>query len=439
MVIPEELCGTNKPPNYMIYKDNRMVMPIPSHITHLTLETQSRLFLQGFLPPTLTHLTINNYNHEQLLAEDMLPESLTHFTMYSFTQPITAGLFPRNLVNLAIHTGFNFPVAPGVLPDGGSLTHVNLGFDFDSPLVPGSIPLSVTHLDIGAYRSQPLLPGQLPVSLTHLTFSPTNQYEHPLVPGSLPDNIQHLSFGIDYNLPLQPNVLPASLTHVTFGACFNQPLRPGCLPLSLTHIAFGYNFHGIIHPGSLPPSLQLIRSTGIYTRDIPKDVLPQSLKYLDVGRSFPASPLPSSLTHLSMLYIRDITRGMLPPTLTHLEMDNQISSINIAKGSLPPSLCRLTVLTSDNVPMVIVFHNSWIPHTISHIARTPSTGRYVGPFGESLCDVDLAFVSNLLSNPHISIITGYTTGRACRYIQYRRIDNKTMLRIPLYKYADVHY
>ena len=69
----------------------------------------------------------------------MLPCTLTHLRFGSspmfgggFNQPLTAGMLPHGLTELAFGFDFNQPVAKGVLP--GTLTHLTFGYHFNQPV-----------------------------------------------------------------------------------------------------------------------------------------------------------------------------------------------------------------------------------------------------------------------------------------------------------------
>eukprot|EP01133_Synstelium_polycarpum_P001360 gene1360-1558_t len=382
----------------------------PNHY-HIALEYPASL------PSTLTYLRIDNSHDTTIISQGFLPPTLLTFNVNEFKQPITEGLFPSSLLRLTINTGFNHPIIPGSIPS--LVTHLFLGNSFRQPLVIGSIPSSVTHFRMHLLSTQTITPGALPLSLTHL-FIGCAPDSRPLLPGSLPPSLQHLTLGSNFNQPISPDLLPQSLKFLTFHNYFNVEFLPDCLPSSLEYLALGENYRKIFQVGSLPSSLKQLRfpiKNGGYQYDIQAGVLPSTLTHLDLGLKFPKSPLPSSITHLMLRLITDITPDDLPPSITHLELGQTIDDLDFPRGTLPSSLTHLIIRQDYWHPSIFIqFHDPSVPPTLfidrseykadrrARVLNPPSSseGWRINPFnGDTDKPTDWTFIQRLLNNKHL--------------------------------------
>jgi hypothetical protein len=118
----------------------------------------------------------------------------------------------------------------------------------------------------------------------------------------------------------------------------------------LRYLTIGDGFEKPLY--SFPAGLQSLEVGEKYYDAI--DVLPQSLKRLDLWRNsdggiFP-DQLPDGLTHLRVgqeAYHRALDGGVLPPTLTHLTLGNRYIGHRLTMANLPPRLTHLDVSEYD--------------------------------------------------------------------------------------------
>eukprot|EP01133_Synstelium_polycarpum_P012241 gene12241-14342_t len=384
--------------------------PIPVHwpktIKCLTLQNFSKPLIEGMLPPTLTRLTIENFDHP--LLPGVLPSTLTHLSMEDFQQSLKIGSIPS------------------------SVTHLKMGLS--KVILPGHLPSSLTHLVLGSpvfqMYTHELLPGSLPSKLEHLTFNPG--YNQPIRRHVLPSSLTHLSLGRDFNQPIECHVLPPSLIRLDFGSSFDQLIKPGSLPASLRRLGLGYEYNRNFQAGSLPNQLTHITmgreyrnsptmDTDAYTLDPPSGPLPPSLVHFELQDSFPSTPLPQSITHLVLHSIREIEPGMLPPALEYLELNLPLSSVDIAHGSLPLTLLQFVVDCRRYPRMEVLFHDPSIPPTLSNDTCSPHP--------------EVLFLHDLINNQSsVSIITVQDWESQSGYTQLRRIDEHTIISLPMYKF-----
>ena len=250
-------------------------------------------------------------------------------------QPIAAGAIPEGVRFLQLSWQSEQALLPGSIPS--TVTFVQCCGGLQQPLA-GPLPDGLTHLILGERCIDLLLPpsSSLPSSLQQLRF---DHWDQPLHVGSLPPRLQRLDMGQLWNQPLPASVLPASLTHVklsdrfnqplvrgsiaegvvhlSLGAAFNQPLRRGVLPSTLRELVLGDGFRQPLEVGSLPSGLQLLRLPNGYSQPLSAALWPACLQLLDVSG-----------------YAGEVAEGVLPASLRWVALDeSQIARAAVPRGT----------------------------------------------------------------------------------------------------------
>ena len=220
-----------------------------------------------------------------------LPETLTFLKIVGdFDQPL--GQLPRGLRTLIIGGEFNQHIAPGDLPECLAVLRLltpkltpalqeealprallRLQLHGDNPLP--RLPADVETLILDHRFNFPVAPGYLPNSLRSLVVP--QQYTRPLREINLPDSLHKLTF-IEYNVPLVPGDLPTGLRQLDLGERYSHELFPDVLPLSLEILKVSPEYNSPLTPGSLPESLQRLEFKSYNLRNIPPGALPSQCR-----------------------------------------------------------------------------------------------------------------------------------------------------------------
>ena len=324
---------------------------------------------QGSLPPALRRLTVQRTllgpTSEQAVLPVLgplplgaLPASLISLTLNGHVpHSFAPGALPAGLTQLDMRCcDFNQPCLPGWLPKG--LRSLTLG-EFNQPLDAGLLPSSIEQLRLHAF-SQPIRVGSLPSELRHLVLEDSSftewewterQAEDGMIEvGALPDGLESLKLARPMTT-LVPGQLPASLLLLELGTHFFAALPPRWLPAGLTHLVFqggkqqpprsATNAEDEVLPASLR---SLVYGTSTYTFPaLRTGDLPQSLTHLEIGvhELTCPSPLPASLTSLSLSSRQPLPVGVLPDGLVDLAL--LWYGHALVSGLLPSSLRRLRI------------------------------------------------------------------------------------------------
>lgn len=177
-----------------------ITLHLPSSLTQLVVGTLVNIFL----PPSITHLTFNVTNIKLKQTFNCLPSLNYLCERYGKLGADINTEFPSSLTHLELGISFNSPLT--FLPP--NLTHLTLGQQFRQPI--DKMPLSLTYLELGDFFNEPVA---FPPSLTHLTLglcTPTPSDRT----ASLPTTLKFLQLHSEYSINLGP--LPPSLHSVKF-------------------------------------------------------------------------------------------------------------------------------------------------------------------------------------------------------------------------------
>uniref|UniRef100_A0A6C0C7W4 F-box domain-containing protein n=1 Tax=viral metagenome TaxID=1070528 RepID=A0A6C0C7W4_9ZZZZ len=329
---------------------------IPHGIKYLTFsccDPENNIYIDGHIPNTVTHLTINsnsNYrclNSRVTINDDIdikkyIPKSVTNLTI-TYVSKFAGDIIPDSVIDLHIsrflndtwdgipHTVKNLRICKGTLPptvpinltrlriDYGHdvslgahnfnyLTHLSLNDTFNMTINENHLPLTLTHLTLGddfnqsiefcnPHHLQSLILGDKfnqPIkttfpSLAFLQFG--HDFDQLLSPQQIP-NVTHLRFGTSFN---QNVTIPTKVTHLTFGDKFNKYLDR--IPESVTHLTVGYYFRFDYHI-KLPMNIISLTYSDLYGRPI-NNIMNPHVKFLKFGKYF-SCPLPLHLlTHVT--------------------------------------------------------------------------------------------------------------------------------------------
>lgn len=215
---------------------------VPPHITRFTLHSTRPISLSP-LHSKVTHFSVTfETMYEQLYSReppliDYLPPSLTHLTL--------------NDANI-----YNFDEE--LLP---CLTHLVLGKYFVGPI--DYLPSSLTHLVCGVNFNQ--FVDYLPPNLKYLKFG--DLFNKPV--DNLPSSLKFLHFGILFNKPLDN--LPSSLKVLSFDhfSWYRQTINYLPPSLKVLKLAKYYSYHVVEY---FPQSLKCYYlGSDRYTLPIPKN------------------------------------------------------------------------------------------------------------------------------------------------------------------------
>lgn len=304
ITIPESVVVLN---DFRKYVDTSI--PLPSSITHLTLDTVEYSLKQGYFPRFLTHLTINNL--KKRFKKDVIPSSLKYLKIY-FMPMIRPGTLPDNLEILKFPYRYGYCVFPGTIPRNlKKLSFSGQFYLIDENVLPDSI--EVIHINEGYFDvSRNAGPIQetykitLPKSLKEFVFEddednnnrisyifPENMKKifidcefSPVKKGILPENLETLTFGDLYDIPIKKGVLPKGLKNLNFGNRYDREIEENVLPDSLEVITFGRSYNKPFGQGVLPEGLNVIIFGDEYNQPIGLNVLPSTLKHIVFGKYF---------------------------------------------------------------------------------------------------------------------------------------------------------
>ena len=114
-----------------------------------------------------------------------------------------------------------------------------------------------------------------------------------------------------------PGELPLSLQYLHLGS-YNSPLQPNVLPPSLKGLDLGERFNHPLPPSVVPPSVTHLRLSDFFNRLLVRGSIPDSVVHLNLGdcdQRLDPGVLPSSLREL--LFSRNFTQNLAPGVLPH--------------------------------------------------------------------------------------------------------------------------
>ncbi len=173
--------------------------------------------------PKISYLTICHFNQYIVIEPGFLPKTLTHLTLGNYNNTISIGSIPSDVQFLTFGEYFNQPLSVGVLPI--NLKKLIFGEKYEN--------YSNYEQRIRGFKG-PI--GAIGMNaLNEYIYGDFNQI---LTKDVLPHNLLYLKFGHDFNQSLE-NILPPNLEYLILGDNFNQPLQNNTLPCKLIHLKIG--------------------------------------------------------------------------------------------------------------------------------------------------------------------------------------------------------
>lgn len=194
------------------------------------------------------------------------------------------------------------------------------------------IPNNITHLIIGCDMESELVPGIIPRTVVKLSFR--GMFNKPIAPKSIPTSVIELELGGNFNQKIGPGVIPLSVRVLIFGNCFDQCLEPGIIPHGVNKITLGYNFCQCLTLGSIPSSVKCL-TFSIYKQTLSASV-PSTVKKLHLKNVIETTDTDSKNLFFFNDRIKRIQFNSAYKHLTHLTFDIVPSSFDWS--SLPSSL-----------------------------------------------------------------------------------------------------
>ncbi|GAM28323.1 hypothetical protein SAMD00019534_114990, partial [Acytostelium subglobosum LB1] len=212
---------------------------LPPQLTSLSLMSRwNQSIIPGSWPNSLATLQFGK--HYTTIELDTLPSSLTVLTY-------------EDKSDCSFFNSFDFNTKRLILwPSTLKTMVVGNMWRYHTDRLPIAIPPSVTSMSIQLQHQDHLT--LLSPSLTHLDLG--HIYNSPITPGSLPSSLVNLIIGKSFNQVLPVGVLPATLADLSLGDSFNQALTTGVLPPSLTSLSLGRDYKQGLKQTSLPGTLR---------------------------------------------------------------------------------------------------------------------------------------------------------------------------------------
>eukprot|EP01132_Coremiostelium_polycephalum_P006012 gene6012-7490_t len=350
----------------------KIKLPPNLEILHLSLTREENLKTQlpvGFLPPNLKELVLNvsilnlgssffsGYLKKQQVEKEKLKECLL----------FEDGAIPSSVLQLSIH-------------------YSNTG----CKLMLGKIPQTVTELTIEAGPSDfNLKPEMLPSKLRNLALScsfdpkilqPDSRIEFLVLRfmdqcGSLPTiphTVSHLELPSDL---LEIGCIPPSVKNLIIYSNGSLADKIGCIPSTVEHISLIGGPLDVLPPGFIPHGVKsLVTNINIdpeATVNQPDSPIPLSVTSISIKHKLWSSftKLPSSLTHLECYYTKNnVPPGYrLPESITKLKLDVDREDFNLDK-ILPSNLVNLEI--KDNAT---ILHE--IGNKLQHYSKYPALSK----------------------------------------------------------------
>ncbi|KAK5584620.1 hypothetical protein RB653_006234 [Dictyostelium firmibasis] len=307
----------------------------------------------GWLPTKIESLKFG-ISFQQNINNNVLPESLENLYLCNeYKGIIMAGSIPSKVKNLDYTAKLNLSIP---IP----ISTINLKFEdtYNAIIKEGYIPHNVENIEFNEEFNREIKPGSLPPSVRSIKFSPKfNQSIRGVFQVNvLPANLKNLEFGLEFNQPLTAAMLPTSLTSIKFGNNFNPLLSSSMTGLflhtNLVSLEFGNQFKAIIPTTTLPSKTLTHLNLGGFNENLSmlKDTFNEceSLKSLvleNFNQYIKPGDLPSNLTFLSLgsTFDKPIEKDILPFTLKVLEIKNSKYSHQLIQNNLPKSLDKLII------------------------------------------------------------------------------------------------
>lgn len=124
-------------------------------------------FASNTIAPNANHLIIG-HNFNEIIEPGIIPTSVTTIFFIDYRRSILAGALPPSLTHLYLDNSFNQPLVDGLIPR--SVSHLEFGCNFNKPLSANSLPPDLTYLKFGHKFDQALDFGVVPLTVTCIEF-----------------------------------------------------------------------------------------------------------------------------------------------------------------------------------------------------------------------------------------------------------------------------
>ncbi|KAM9978084.1 hypothetical protein ACTFIY_011849 [Dictyostelium cf. discoideum] len=306
----------------------------------------------GWLPRKIKILKFG-ISFQQTINKNILPETLENLHLANqYKGIIVPGSIPSKVkdLNFISILNLNIPIP---------ISTINLSFcpTFNAIIKEGYIPHNVENIEFNQIFNREIKAGSLPASVGSIKFG--SKFNQPLNGDFqlcvLPPNLTNLEFGLEFNQSLTAAMLPSSLTCLKFGDNFNPPLSTSSMSALFLHtnlvsLEFGKQFKNVIPINTLPKSLKHLNLGGFNDNlSIIKDSLDctslESLVLDNFNQYIKPADLPSTLTSLQLgiTFDKPIGKDVLPNSLKILEIKNSKYSHQLYQINLPKSLDKLII------------------------------------------------------------------------------------------------
>jgi hypothetical protein len=268
------------------------------------------------------------------------------------------------------------------------LEHLDLGHDFNQPILNNVLPFTLIELNLGWGYSHLLQPGVLPRSLKLLKLGP--RYNYTFERGVLPFALKELHLeDVIGPIRLDQCVFPGTLEILGLPQNISDSITRQFLsnfPF-LKKIIFGCPFvEGTIEDVTipLPPALKCFRLSGKNNAGVQPNSLPSTLEILelcdDYNRPIKHGVLPSSLKVLILgcMFKDKLEPNVLPPLLERLEFVSNVRfgclyNHEFEFGVLPDSLQVLRLSSHFIQPITT------LPSNLQHLYFTAPYNKFIDP------------------------------------------------------------
>ena len=236
------------------------------------------------------------------------------------------------------HSSFNRRLLPNTIPK--TVTEIIFSNDFNEPLDENVLPHGLTYLNLGKRFNHTI--EYLPHSITHLILS-TNFNKKIRI---LPKNLVFLNLGYDFIQSLDVNVLPYGLLTLIFSIKYNEIINKDVIPDTVKHLNLGFYFNKPLD-GCIPKNVSYLQFSYFFNKELKIGDLPDSIIHLVFGSLFNQELKPNVLPkYLNKLvfgkeFNQNIDYYVLPLGLKYLTFGYKFNNF-IRNGVIPNTVIYLT-------------------------------------------------------------------------------------------------
>jgi len=280
-------------------------------------------FKKGVLPKTIEKMQTYSNNFEEV------PYNLGHLKIID---PDFSPRWPTNLtkLTLCVRSGSTINFIPSTVLNLKLIESRAGNFGIASSTIE-SLPPNLKSLALFGTWSRPFSQGVLPESLETLDL--LNCTFNQSLKDILPRNLKKIIFGFSFNMRIFPGDLPSSLEYCNFGHNFNQgPLASNItdpvelldqvFPQSLLKLKFGHAFSHELTFETMPRSLTCLYLGPKYRHPIKPNLLPGTLKKLNIQCSEPFDvnvlPLGLEILKLNQFFNQPLLPGSIPVSVKQI-------------------------------------------------------------------------------------------------------------------------